>query len=409
MPEMLLPTSISRYQVKGCLGEGGMGMVYLAEDPILKRRLAIKVVKGLGHARQTGFLRFRREAEISAQLNHPNVVMVFDVGVDPEVGPFLAMEFVEGRSLAQHLKAQDLDVEVYVRALIQAAWALRAAHRQAIVHRDVKPENILWSEGGRAKLMDFGIARSFGSEAFGVEPQEPREARELDPEESNVEETIALRLTQAGEFIGSPAYAAPEILLGQEGSPASDRYAFATTAFELLTGELPHPGNSVTAIIYHILHKDIHQPKDMDPRLVKVFQQALARDPDDRHLTLVDFLEALVDALPVTAHQKARLFTLMNQDEDTQTGMTRRALVDSQPQIPKPELPQPPTSKVAIRLKEDPVEEKRWHAGKSQAWPPPRNGGGPGLPRLVKWLVAGLVVGVVVTQLLSFVWSRLSH
>ena len=228
MAETFLPQSIARYQVKRSLGEGGMGMVFLAEDPILKRRLAIKVVKEVGEARNQGFLRFRREAEISAQLNHPNIVQVYDVGMDPEVGPFLAMEYVEGKSLAHHLRDRDMEPEVLVKALIQAARALRAAHRQAIVHRDVKPENILWAEQGRAKLMDFGIARAFAPGGFSPEPLSDRA---VDPESEDVAHTIALRLTRAGEFIGSPAYASPELLLGQEATPASDRFAFAATAF----------------------------------------------------------------------------------------------------------------------------------------------------------------------------------
>jgi serine/threonine-protein kinase len=404
MPEPFLPQSIARYQVRSCLGEGGMGMVYLAEDPILKRRLAIKVVKEVGEARNQGFLRFRREAEISAQLNHPNVVMVFDVGMDPEVGPFLAMEFVEGKSLAHHMRDKDLDMETMAKAMIQAGWALRAAHRQAIVHRDIKPENILWAENGRAKLMDFGIARAFAAGGFAPEPLSEAP---IDPSSENVEHTIALRLTQVGEFIGSPAYACPELLLGQEATPASDRYAFAATAFEMLTGDLPHPGNSVTAIIQHILRKPIAFPKEMDARLVKVFEQALAFDPDDRYTTLVDFLEAFVDALPVTVHQKARLFTLLSQDEDAQGGSIRRVHSDSVPALPKPELPQIPKSKVPIRLHEDHEEEKRWHTGKMKAHNPRRPQGWSSTGTLIKWLFYGLLGGILVSQIFWALWNRL--
>jgi serine/threonine protein kinase len=406
MAEPILPTSIARYQVKRALGEGGMGMVYLAEDPILKRRLAIKVVKEVGEARNQGFLRFRREAEISAQLNHPNVVMVFDVGVDPEVGPFLAMEYVEGKSLAQHMKDKDLDLETLAKALIQAGWALRAAHRQAIVHRDVKPENILWAENGRAKLMDFGIARAL---ATGAYQPEPSSERTVDPDDPNVAHTIALRLTQVGEFIGSPAYACQELLLGQEATPSSDRYAFAATAFEMLTGDLPHPGNSVTAIIQHILRKPPAIPKDMDPRLAKVFLQALAFDPEERYPTLVDFLEAFVDALPVPVHQKARLFTLLSQDEDAQSGSIRRALADTSFQLPKPVLPQVPKGKMPIHLHEDVEEEKRWHTGKMRVHNPRRPEGWTSTYTLVKWLIYGLLGGIVVSQLFWIIWHNRSH
>ncbi|MBI3129834.1 MAG: serine/threonine protein kinase [Acidobacteria bacterium] len=392
--------------MKRCLGEGGMGMVFLAEDPILKRRLAIKVVKEVGEARNQGFLRFRREAEISAQLNHPNVVQVYDVGMDPEVGPFLAMEYVEGKSLAQHLKDKDLDQETMVKALIHGARALRAAHRQAIVHRDVKPENLLWAEIGRAKLMDFGIARSFGQFGYSAEP--PMQAS-IDPDEEEVVQTIALRLTRVGEFIGSPAYASPELLLGQEATPASDRYAFAATAFELLTGQLPHPGPSVTAIIQHILKRPPHVPADMPQQLGVVFKRAMAFDPDDRPATLVDFLEELIDAMPLAVHSKARLFTLLGQDEDGQTGPVRRLVQDAMlaPEpAPVPSAPKGARKAGPIALDEDPEEDLRWRTGKMSTLKFRKGEENPNL-RLLKWLAWGLLLGVVFTQLFWWTYNRL--
>lgn len=408
MAEPTLPISIARYQVKRSLGEGGMGMVFLAEDPILKRRLAIKVVKGLGEARNQGFLRFRREAEISAQLNHPNIVQVYDVGMDPEVGPFLAMEYVEGKSLSQHLRDKDLDLDTLVKALIHAARALRAAHRQAIVHRDIKPENILWAEIGRAKLMDFGIARSFAQSGFSPEPMS---ANPLDPESDEVVQTIALRLTRVGEFIGSPAYASPELLLGQEATPASDRYAFAATAFEMLTGQLPHPGVSVTAIIQHILKHPPQVPPDMSPQLGVVFKRAMAFDPDDRQSTLQDFMEELIDALPLPVHGKARLFALVAQDEDGQTGPVRRLVQDSlhpaDPPAP-PALPKVGTPTGPIDLDEDPEEDRRWRTGKMPTQRTRREEQNPTL-RLLKWAVWGVLVGVLFTQLFWWAWTRASR
>ena len=382
-----------------------MGMVFLAEDPILKRRLAIKVVKEVGEARNQGFLRFRREAEISAQLNHPNVVQVYDVGMDPEVGPFLAMEYVEGKSLAQHLKDKDLDQETMVKALIHGARALRAAHRQAIVHRDVKPENILWAEIGRAKLMDFGIARSFGQFGYTAEP--PMQAS-IDPDSEEVVQTIALRLTRVGEFIGSPAYASPELLLGQEATPASDRYAFAATAFELLTGQLPHPGPSVTAIIQHILKRPPHVPADMPQQLGVVFKRAMAFDPDDRPATLVDFLEELIDAMPLAVHSKARLFTLLGQDEDGQTGPVRRLVQDAMLSPEPAPMPSAPKGirKGPIALDEDPDEDLRWRTGKMSTLKFRKGEENPNL-RLLKWLAWGLVLGVLFTQLFWWTFNRL--
>ena len=281
-----LPKQIGRYQVKRAIGQGAMGVVYLAEDPMLKRRLAIKVVRAVGEERDNALERFKREAEISAQLNHPNIVTIYDVGEEPSLGPFLAMEYVEGASLAKFVRDGSLDLETRFGILIQAMRALRTAHRHAIVHRDVKPDNILVAEDGRVKLMDFGIAK-----------------------------TMAPRLTNAGEFLGSPAYSAPELLRGGEPTPSSDRYAFAVTAFELLTGTLPHPGNNVATVITHILMEAPVIPVGMSGDMAKVFRQAMAQDPDERPGSLMEFLVALVDTYPLDPLAHSRINELFRHDD----------------------------------------------------------------------------------------------
>jgi serine/threonine-protein kinase len=335
-----------------------MGTVYLAEDPLLKRRVAIKVVRVTGAARHQATLRFRREAEISAQLNHPNLVTIFDVGVEEDLGPFLAMEYVEGKSLGRHIKDRDLDTEASARVLIQAMRALRAAHRRAIVHRDVKPDNILLSEEGRAKLMDFGIARTMGH--MSLNSEQPLDPAVMEEGGEALAQTLALRLTAVGDFLGSPAYAPPEVLRGSEGTPASDRYSFAATAFELLTGKLPHPGSGLTEIILHILQEPVAIPADLSPRLAAVFQRALAPDPEDRHTTLPEFMEELIDALPGPVSMRARLFTFLAQDED---GGGSISAVRYRPASPAPEEGSgSPSSTLRqsgatrITLAEDPVE-----------------------------------------------------
>jgi serine/threonine-protein kinase len=357
------PKTIGRYQILQPIGQGGMGTVYLAEDPLLKRRVAIKVVRVAGTARHQAMLRFRREAEISAQLNHPNLVTIFDVGVEEDLGPFLAMEYVEGKSLAKHIREKNLDQEAATRVLIQGMRALRAAHRRAIVHRDVKPDNILLSEEGRAKLMDFGIARTMGH--MSLNPEHPLEAPALeDNTEAGYAQTLALRLTVTGDFLGSPAYAPPEVLKGGEGTPASDRYSFAATAFELLTNQLPHPGGGLTEIIIHILQEPVALPRDLPPRLGAVFQRALSVDPEDRYTTLPEFMEELIDALPGPASMRARLFAFLGQDEDGSSVSTARFRIpagllgegpeDSGPNLT--DLRSRQSQPVKISLAEDPVE-----------------------------------------------------
>jgi serine/threonine-protein kinase len=284
MPQ--ITRTIGRYVVERVLGQGAMGVVYLAEDPLLKRRVAIKVVRAEGEERDHALERFRREAEISAQLNHPNIVTIYDVGEEPGFGPFIAMEYVEGASLSSFIRDGNLDLETRFGILIQAMRALRTAHRHAIIHRDVKPENILVAEDGRVKLMDFGIAK-----------------------------TMAPQITNAGEFLGSPAYSAPELLRGQPPTPSSDRYAYAVTAFELLTGQLPHPGTTVAAVITHVLMEAPVIPPGVAPEVAKVFREALAADPDDRPDTLMDFLIPLMEAHPLEPPARERVLEMFRHDD----------------------------------------------------------------------------------------------
>jgi serine/threonine-protein kinase len=281
-----LTKTIGRYVVDRTVGQGAMGVVYLAEDPLLKRRVAIKIVRASGDERDHALTRFQREAEISAQLNHPNIVTIFDVGEEPGLGPFIAMEYVEGNSLGHFIREGSLELETKFGILIQAMRALRAAHRHAIVHRDVKPENILVAEDGRVKLTDFGIAR-----------------------------TMAPQMTSPGEFLGSPAYSAPELLRGSDPTPSSDRYGFAVTAFELLTGQLPHPGTTVASVITHVLMEPPVFPPSMTGDIALVFRQALAQDPEERPGNLMDFLVALVDAHPMETMARNRINELFRHDD----------------------------------------------------------------------------------------------
>ncbi|MBL0209722.1 MAG: protein kinase [Holophagaceae bacterium] len=266
-----IPESIGRYKVLELLGQGAMGAVYLALDPLLKRRLAIKVVKETGDQQHGALIRFQREAEISARLNDPNIITIFDVGEDPVSGPFLAMEYVEGKSLGALIRGDSLDAEEAVRLLLQCAKALVAAEGAGVVHRDVKPENILVSHDSRLKLMDFGIAKGDAS-----------------------------KLTTVGMIVGTPSYTAPELLKGAEATPATDRYALAVTAFEMFSGgRMPHPGDTLGAILYHIVHEPPVIPEGMDPKLARVLRQALDLNPALRYPDTRGFLVDLAAAARV--------------------------------------------------------------------------------------------------------------
>ena len=276
------PVTIGRYRILGTLGEGAMGVVYLAEDPLLKRGVAIKVVQGGGLTRRDALRRFQREAEISARLNHPNIVTVFDVGEEPGVGPFIAMEHIEGESLAARLRHGPLPSEEAILLLAQLRAALEIAHRADIVHRDVKPENILLTSEGRLKLMDFGLAKD---------------------EDSGV--------TATAVYMGTPAYAAPELLAGQRASAATDTWAFAVTAFECLLGAAPFAGATISATLFLIAHEAPRFPEGMAPRLRQLFERAFQKDPALRTLDLGTFMAELVAALPLEGEAKVRARMIM--------------------------------------------------------------------------------------------------
>ena len=277
------PASIGRYKVIELLGQGAMGAVYLAEDPLLKRRLAIKVVKESGDPQHDALIRFQREAEISARLNDPNIITIYDVGEDPAIGPFLAMEYVDGKSLGSLIRDNALNAENAVRLLLQCAKALVAAEGAGVVHRDVKPENILVSKDGRLKLMDFGIAK--GGES---------------------------KLTSVGMIVGTPSYTAPELLKGAEASPTTDRYALAVTAFEMFSGgRMPHPGDTLGAILYHIVHEPPVIPEGMDPKLAKVLRRALDLNPALRYPDTRGFLMDLAIAAHVSPSLQAEVAAIV--------------------------------------------------------------------------------------------------
>lgn len=276
------PETIGRYKVQRLLGSGGMGAVYLAKDLVLKRDLAVKVVRAEGAQHETALLRFRREAEISARLSHPNVVTIYDVGEDPAIGPFIAMEFVDGSSLADLIFSRALeDSESKIQILVAVMQALEAAHAAGVIHRDIKPANVMIGKDRRVKLMDFGIARA---EDAG--------------------------LTTTGSVIGTPVYMAPEQLAGADPSDATDRYSFSVTAFELLTGQRPYTGSTPSAVLYSVAHQPPAFPGDMAPALRRVFERALAKDPSARFPNMGRLLAALTQATVVGKAQDRILVTL---------------------------------------------------------------------------------------------------
>jgi predicted Ser/Thr protein kinase len=273
-----LPKMIGRYEIKRLLGAGAMGSVYLAEDLRIKRKLAIKVVKLdaiRNESDRSDFLaRFQREAEVSGVLNDPGIVTIYDVG-DSEVGPFLAMEFVAGKPLDAYVKSGEMlsmDLGTKLRMAAGIAAALDHAHSHGIVHRDVKPGNVMITEDGRPKLMDFGIAKR---------------------EDTN--------LTQTGTFLGTPSYASPEQIKEGHATTRSDTFSFGVMVFEMLSGTLPFPGTSINTILYKIVNEP---PLEIKPPVLgllpegwqRIFTRVLAKNADERYPTCAAFIRDILDA-----------------------------------------------------------------------------------------------------------------
>ena len=255
--------SVGRYRVLQFLGSGAMGEVYLAEDPQIERRLAIKTVRLVGRAQEIEDRKRRllREARAAGRLLHPNVVTLFDAG-EQEGLLFLAFELVEGTDLAERLEAgPPLSLRDVLRIIRQTADALDYAHKQGIVHRDIKPSNILLDTTGRVKVADFGIAKVAGQ---------------------------STELTVAGSVMGSPQYLSPEQIRGEELDGRTDIFSLGVVLYELLSRTRPFNGETITTLVYQILHMEpppISDLRSVPPRLEALLRRMLAKSREERFAT----------------------------------------------------------------------------------------------------------------------------
>ncbi len=263
-----------RYRLESRLGYGGMSTVHLAFDLRLERRVAVKLLAEHLAEEPTFVSRFRREAQAAARLVHPNIVQVFDSGLDERTGQhFIVMEYIEGQSCAEILRDQGwVDVEEAASIVEQACEGLYYAHRNGVVHRDVKPGNLLRSLEGGIKLADFGIAKA--------------------TEQSSI--------TQVGSVLGTAAYLAPEQARGEEAGPPADLYALGVVAYQMMSGRLPYEATSLTELA---LKQQREEPPMLDtlvaavnPELADAVAIALALDPRERYRTAREMGRAVRDA-----------------------------------------------------------------------------------------------------------------
>ncbi len=266
---------IGRYVVQGELGRGAMGIVYRAQDPAIGRTVAVKTIRigQFNDEREIKHVqdRMMREAQAAGILSHNNIVTIYDIQHD-EGTAFIFMEFVDGDTLEKMLLTESpIDKQVILRILHQAAEALDYAHQRGIIHRDVKPANIMVRKDGVAKIADFGIARMQSHS-----------------------------LTQTGQILGTPNYMSPEQISGKPVDGRADQYSLAVMLYEVLTGEKPFVADSLPTLLFRVVSEMPQPAPRLNPTLSttidEVLQRALAKNPDDRFPTCLDFMRTLEQA-----------------------------------------------------------------------------------------------------------------
>ncbi len=274
----LLGATLGRYRILGVVGKGGMGTVYEAEDPELRRKVALKVLPPAVARDPNRLERFKREARSVAALSHPNVVTLFSVEEESD-SHFLTMELVKGEPLDRLIPEQGLDLAEILDRATQLAEGLRAAHEQGIVHRDLKPANVIVDTEGRLRILDFGLATS-------------RPAR---PEVSQAETSLAL--TVQGTVLGTTPYMSPEQVEGKPLDQRSDIFSFGSILYEMATGRWPFPGETIGKVMGAIL-RDEPTPlsalrSDLPDGLERIVHRCLAKEPAQRYQSARELREAL--------------------------------------------------------------------------------------------------------------------
>jgi hypothetical protein len=265
-------TKLGQYEVQDFIGQGAMGFVYRAYHAQLERTGAVKVLQAIAPDPDTT-ARFRHEAQAIAQMRHPNILNVYDFG-EYQGTPYMIVEFVPGGSLADRLNQGLLDQGAAIKYLRGIASGLDHAHGQGIVHRDVKPANVLLEKDDTPVLADFGLAKLLQGSSLK---------------------------SMTGVTTGTPAYMAPEQVAGNKVGPAADRYSLATIAYEMLTGVIPFDGEGLLEILYAQVHREPPPPstriRKLSPKVDAVIMRGLAKNPADRWDSCTSFVDALAEAL----------------------------------------------------------------------------------------------------------------
>src|SRR5256714_3587627 len=285
---------VGRYEVISELGRGAMGVVYKALDPTIGRTVALKTMRVDVHGLETEDVlrRFKNEARASGVLSHPNIVTIYDAG-EQDGMVYIAMEYIEGTTLHSMLaERRVLTADEVIQLSRQICKGLDYAHSHEIIHRDVKPANIMITANGTVKIMDFGIAKAGGG------------------------------MTSTGQVLGTPNYMSPEQVKGKTLDGRSDLFSFGVILYEMITGEKPFVGQNVTTIIYKIVHENPIAPRDLDvtihPGLSAVVTKSLAKLPEERYQNGAALVHDLENYKSIGSNLGATVVIAPGQSEQTQ-------------------------------------------------------------------------------------------
>jgi len=270
MTDVMIGRTVSHYRILAVLGQGGMGTVYRAEDLDLSRPVAIKFLPVSAETRTRARERFIQEARAASTLDHPHIGVVHEITTSDDGRDCIVMACYEGGTLQQRIAKGTLTPAAAVEIALQIASGLSAAHKGGIIHRDLKPANILFDTEGRAKIVDFGLAKQID----------------------------ATRLTQSGQALGTAAYMSPEQALGREVDQRSDIFTLGILIYEMVTGHLPFKGENPSSLLYQIVHGQPEPLPVLDSpvrkRLEPILQKALAKSPKERFTMVREMVDRLL-------------------------------------------------------------------------------------------------------------------
>jgi serine/threonine protein kinase len=390
-----------RYRVEGRLGVGGMSTVMLAVDERLERKVAVKLLAEHLADDPTFVSRFKREALAAARLVHPNVVQVYDFGFDQATSQhFIVMEYVPGRSCAELLRDRGhLDVEQAVDIVAQCCRGLDYAHRNGVIHRDVKPGNLLVSDSGVVKLADFGIARAVDQSS----------------------------ITQVGSVLGTAAYLSPEQARGDEAGPQADLYSLGVVAYQLLSGRLPYEATSLSELALKQQRESPTPLDELNPRVPRELAEAVALSisvyAEDRPATAMDLADLIVggsrgksphdDKARTRAMERTAVTRVLSSGPPTANTVVAAPAPRTRPHAQKPREvpanrplpPAPPPTRARQAARSDRVERgERGERGDRSDRGRDRR-----VARRIGWALAALIVLVVVIVVVAVLASDNSN